>query len=74
MFPVDTVSQYFKGLEMIEAQEALLNIQVTSFPKLKDSARDKLHRQLHSRGYPKDDVPKAMTTKDMAEYMRNFGG
>lgn len=56
----------------IEAQEALLEISISSYPHSKTTHQQKLHKQLHKQAYPKDKEP--MTLDKLEQYLRAHGG
>ncbi len=56
---------------MIEAQEMLKAMQIADFPHTQKSKREKIHRDLHKKAYPKT-YSKPVSTEDLARII--FGG
>lgn len=55
----DTSQGYIQAMEVLEAQERLMELSTQDWPNLKKTQRDKLHRSLHRSAYPKthDGIP-----------------
>lgn len=65
---IDQFSQYYIGMEQIECQEALLGIQIFSYPKMKKQDQSRLFRKLHSRAFPVVDKG-PMSMEQLKEYL-----
>lgn len=50
--PIDLFENYWSAITVIEAQEMLKNLTIQDWTKMKNSSREKLHRQLHRDAYP----------------------
>jgi hypothetical protein len=48
----DIVESLWLSITMIEAQDQLKKLTVADWPNMKKSARDKMHKHLHSQAYP----------------------
>jgi hypothetical protein len=55
------------AITVLEAQEMLLQMQVSDYPHLKKEPRQRLHRQLHRQAYPgiHDPNAKPVTTAEL---------
>lgn len=60
---------YWDAITVIEAQEALLGIQVAAYPHLKTDDQKGLHRNMHRMAYPEDTDDKVLTTQDFARIL-----
>lgn len=45
-------NMYWQAIDVLESQETLVAINVSSYPTAKKEFRDKLHRKLHKMAYP----------------------
>lgn len=48
-------NQYWLAITMIEAQEALVTMTLSDYPNMKDKDRKKLHKDMHSKAYFKQE-------------------
>jgi hypothetical protein len=56
---VETAELYIKAIEMIEAQNMLLQMKIADYPNMKQGDRRKLFKSLHKQAYPElEDMPK----------------
>jgi len=64
------VHPYLKAIERIEAQEALLGMNISDYPKMKNSDRSKLYKSIRSRAFPvSEQLP--ITSEDMERMIKN---
>lgn len=57
----------WQALTIIEAQETLIEFQVSSFPHAKQSEKEKIHRAVHKLAYPSIyNKPVVLTAEAMA--------
>lgn len=55
----ETAELYIKAIEVIEAQNMLLQMKVADYPNMKKEDRKKLFKGLHSQAYPEmEDIKK----------------
>lgn len=66
--PMDKVMMYWKGIDMIEAQETLLNLKISEYPNMEMKDKRKLTKTLESKAYFKQEV-KVIKTSDIAKFM-----
>ncbi len=45
-------NMYWQAIDVLESQEALIAINISSYPTAKKEFRDKLHKRLHKMAYP----------------------
>lgn len=43
---------YWQAIDVVEAQETLVDISVVSYPKTKKESQKEMHRKLHKKAYP----------------------
>jgi DNA-binding phage protein len=56
---VEDAELYIKAIDVIEAQNMLLQMKIADYPNMKNSERRKLFKTLHKQAYPDfDDLPK----------------
>ena len=53
--PFEEFNQFWLAITMIEAQEALVKMTLTDYPNMKDRDRKKLHKEMHSKAYFKEE-------------------
>lgn len=63
-----TTQRYYKAMEMLSAQERLMELSTQDWPNLKKSQREKLHRQLHRAAYPST-YSKPVTPQELAKIL-----
>lgn len=72
--PCDEFDIYWQSIEIIEAQEQLMQMNISDYPHIKQTSREKLHRSIHDIAFPKDQK-KALTTDDVAKALgRSLNG
>lgn len=61
----DIFDLYWQAITPIEAQNAMLLFDVSSYPNMKDNARRKIHKKYHQAAYPKtwSNVPRVSADK-----------
>jgi len=59
-----TAFEYFNAIEVIEAQNAILGIRVSSYPHMKDDGRNKIMKELNRIAFPFGDDKPLMSTDD----------
>jgi len=57
-------SMYYKAIDVIEAQETLVQMKISDFPTMKEDARAELFQSLNKKAYPKE--RKVYTTRELA--------
>lgn len=63
----DKFQTYLIAVEILEAQEVLLQLSIADYPQLGDKARTRLHGEFYKKAYPKR--RKVLTTKELAGLM-----
>jgi len=60
-----------KCIEVIEAQETMLQLKVADFPMMKDEARKKLYQGLKRQAFPStiNGEAKPITTEELAKFL-----
>ncbi len=48
----DTMEMYWLGITMIEAQDVLIQLNISDYPNMKSESRKKFHRNMHEMAYP----------------------
>ncbi len=66
---LDETESYVHAIEILEAQEMLKGITVTTYPNMKRQAQEKLHRALHKKGFP-DTYAKTVTPDQLAQMLK----
>lgn len=68
--PIVDANMFYRAITVIEAQEMMKQVQVSSFPKMKKESQEKLHRALHKQAYPEAySTQKAVSSEDMAKML-----
>ena len=66
---------YWEAITIIEARQKLLDISSYSFPNLKKSDREKIHRELHRQAFPaRFKETKALKLSDLANVLGGKNG
>lgn len=58
----------WQAITVLEAQEMLMGVKVSSYPYLKEADQDKVHRSLHKLAYP-DVEKRSITAEEMARLL-----
>lgn len=66
-----TLEQYWNAIDMIEAKEMLLALNVADYPSMKTDSRRNMHRKLHEKAFPKNYEAGFQTSETFANM---FGG
>lgn len=66
----DEISMLIQAMDVMHAQEVLVQMKVADFPNMENTDRRTLHRDIHRTAYPKN-VGKPMTTADLARVLAN---
>jgi hypothetical protein len=61
---VDECESYWQSITVIEAQQALLNITTQNWSNISKKEREKIHRNLHKKAYPKTFVENKQAIPD----------
>jgi len=62
--------EYFKAIDVIEAQDCLIKMQVQDYPRMNKQSRSKLHRTISKKAYPKE-MQKELSFED---FIRKVNG
>jgi len=65
-------SAYYKAIDILEAQEMLINIKVSDYPHVNDESRSDLYYSLDKKAYPTE--RKVLTTKELAQKLGMING
>lgn len=65
---IDTVMMYWKGIDMLEAQETLLGLKLSEYPNMEMKDKRKLTQSLEKKAYFKQEV-KVIKTSDIAKFL-----
>lgn len=68
----DTALEYSSAIEVIEAQEALVSMKISSYPHVKDNDRKDIHKAYHRIAFKH--VPKKEMTSENLEEMLKLKG
>ena len=66
--PMDRVMMYWKGIDMLESQETLLNLKISEYPNMEVRDKKKLTKTLESKAYFKQEI-KVIKTSDIAKFI-----
>lgn len=66
--PLDRLMMYWKGIDMLEAQETLLRLKISEYPNMEMRDKKKLTRTLEKDAYFKQEV-KVIKTSDISKFM-----
>jgi len=58
-------SMYYKAIDILEAQEILVQMKVSDYPTMKPESRSEFHHTISKTAYPKE--RKILTTKELAK-------
>lgn len=66
-----TFNDMWKAITVLEAQEFLIQANLSMLPHMKQTDREELLREMHRQAYPRQFRPEAaaMTAKELAEQM-----
>lgn len=64
MTPQETY-YYIEAMNRLKAQEQLQNMDAIQYPHIKDKDRQKRHKEIFKRAYPKNFEERVLTTKDI---------
>lgn len=48
----ESACKWLNAADVIESQETMLHFKANDWPYVKESSREKIHRDLHKRAYP----------------------
>ena len=65
---MDTIMLYWKGIDMLEAQETLLRLKISEYPNMEMKDKRKLTKTLEKQAYFKQEV-KVIKTSDIAKFI-----
>ena len=68
LMPIDTAMMYWKGIDMLEAQETLLKLKISEYPNMELKDKKKLTKTLENKAYFKQEV-KVIKTSDIAKFL-----
>lgn len=71
--PLVLFREYFEAITAIEAQEMLMQFQVSAFPHIKKEARTKIHKEITTLANPKV-VDKDEAEVTMESIVKSLGG
>ena len=70
----EVFDQYFKAIEVIRANETLIQLKVSDFPQLDGKQRSKVHAQFSKRANPKEfREEEVLKTGDLFKKMKGMG-
>ena len=49
--------EYFQAIEVIQAQDSLVEMNITDYPNMKREGRSKFYREMRKKGYPRELQP-----------------
>lgn len=61
---MDVFMSYYKHITTIEAQNMLMQMQVSDYPNLKKQDRQRLYKQVRKQAYPQGDVGAKILTSE----------
>ena len=64
--------EYYEGVTVIEAQENLVKMNITDYPRMSSEGRKKFYRQMRRLAYP-DGLQKQMSFEDFAKKVSKNG-
>ena len=68
--PYDRAVEYYEAITVIEAQQTLVDMNVSDYPRMKSDGRKKYYRSMRKLAYPVDLVPpKEMDFEEFFERM-----
>lgn len=68
--PAEAGFELWKLVDVIEAQEALISMNVSAYPHMKVSDARELHKSIYKKAYPKIfESRKAISTEDLARVL-----
>lgn len=50
--PYETALKYYRAVEIIDARERLMELNVASYPMMKKDGRNRYYKKLHKTAYP----------------------
>lgn len=65
-----TAEDYWQAVTILQAQEALIQMKIADYPNMKKADRQKLHKELHKKAYPKNGDGKKLTTEELYKRVR----
>ncbi len=65
----DEFEMYWQGITIIEAQEALVSMNIAVYPNMTKQDAKSFHRRMHAAAYQPAETKK-LTTADLAERLR----
>ena len=68
--PMDRMMMYWKGIDMLEAQETLLKLKVSEYPNMELKDKRSLTKTLEKSAYFKQNI-KVIKTSDIAKFIGN---
>ena len=63
----EVANHYWLAITMIEAQNCLVQLRVSSNPWMKPADQRKIHKELHRQAYPGFETTEVSSTEDMAK-------
>lgn len=67
---IDSFDQYWRAIECIEAQNILKLFDVSAWPTMKKSSKEKLHKQLFKIAYPASvNEVKQVSNAELAKFL-----
>ncbi len=64
----DRIMMYWKGIDMLEAQEMLQKLKISEYPNMEMKDKRKLTKTLENKAYFKQEV-KVIKTSDIAKFL-----
>jgi len=64
--PISKFLTYNEAITVIEAQEMLLQMQISDYPNMKSDGRRTFHKKIFNLAYPKNKETKIISAEDMA--------
>jgi len=60
---------FYKAIDNIEAQEMLMNMQISDYPQMNTNGRNKLHRKISNMARPDDFEERTVSSFEMAKIL-----